>query len=208
MRCTRCDGLTIPQATGRTPDGKLVFGWCLTCLTDTGCVDIHTADPARKHRPPSRRISMGTTLHAGHGEPPPDRRRLLSIWALLLAFWGFIMLFGGVLMRPRTANAPGSPLGNGSPPLLVVGGGATAAIGLAPLARRDRRRRVGNPLRFEDSPASRVPDRDGDPRDRSRDSYAETRPVGARTRFRRGGDLAGRALVRGEEIPSGSSLQK
>ena len=56
MRCTRCDGLTIPQATGRTPDGRFVFGWCVTCLKETGCLEIHLSEAARKHPSRVRRL--------------------------------------------------------------------------------------------------------------------------------------------------------
>jgi hypothetical protein len=133
MRCTRCDGFTIPQATGRTPDDRFVFGWCLTCLKETGCLDIQLAHPPRKHL--SRVLEpsglVDPSLPALRERSTPDRRRLLSIWSLLLSLWGFILLFGGLLMRPRVANTPTSPLGNGSPPLLVFGGGATAAVGLS-----------------------------------------------------------------------------
>lgn len=37
MRCTRCDGLAVPQAVGISEDGRVVFGWCLECLADTHC---------------------------------------------------------------------------------------------------------------------------------------------------------------------------
>ncbi len=37
MRCTRCDGLAVPQAVGIAPDGRVVFGWCLQCLADSDC---------------------------------------------------------------------------------------------------------------------------------------------------------------------------
>src|SRR4051812_17883958 len=43
MRCTRCDGLVVPQAVGIDPEGKVVFGWCLQCLADHRCKLVETS---------------------------------------------------------------------------------------------------------------------------------------------------------------------
>ena len=47
MRCTRCDGLVVPQAVGIDADGRVVFGWCLRCLARSKCrlVEISEASP-------------------------------------------------------------------------------------------------------------------------------------------------------------------
>ena len=47
MRCTRCDGLAVPQAVGIDADGRVVFGWCLRCLARSKCrlVEIPEAGP-------------------------------------------------------------------------------------------------------------------------------------------------------------------
>lgn len=142
MRCTRCDRLAIPQAVGRLPDGLVVFGWCVSCLEEAGCLDIEVAQPDRTRpyrlRPLPALRTLATpivratrSLRSGPSRPHDDRQRLVSAFALVLALWGLVLFLGGLLLRSRTPSPPPSPLGNGSPSLLMLGGGATVAFGLA-----------------------------------------------------------------------------
>lgn len=137
MRCTRCDQLAIPQALGRTPEGRLVFGWCLTCLADVGCQEIEIADPPRL-RP---LISLLATSSAAQSsrvvrliEPSSvtvgnPRRKVLAVIAVALALWGVVLLVGGLVAQSRPMPISPSPMGNGSPALLLVGGAIMTIFG-------------------------------------------------------------------------------
>jgi len=137
MRCTRCDRPAVPQATGLTTDGRFVFGWCVVCLEQTGCRDIVVARP-RLRRPkrlslksalgPDRfRAAAGRTARRG---PLDDRLRVMAAVALVLALWGLALFAVGLNLRSRIDPRTASPLGNGTPALLIGGGGSTAAVGL------------------------------------------------------------------------------
>lgn len=122
MRCARCDKLTIPQSTGYTPEGGLVFGWCMACMEETNCKDVVVAESAtRRRRQPVRRAT----------ESMDDRRRVVGATALVIALWGLALLLVGLRLRathdPKTATG----LGNGTPALLIGGGSTTASVGLA-----------------------------------------------------------------------------
>jgi len=134
MRCTRCDGLAVPQAVGIAPDGTVVFGWCRQCLADTDCdlVEVAAAGPAdlrlsftaaRLTRQPQR---AGVSPAGGIDES----QWIISIVAFLMVASGLILLTAGVFTAAQPP-ADSSSLGNGSPALLGVGGGVTALLGLA-----------------------------------------------------------------------------
>jgi hypothetical protein len=133
MRCTRCDRPAVPQAIGRTPDGRLVFGWCVGCLEDVGCLEVAVAHPVRRHPIASvAEIPLRVASHV-HSPVPFDplaqRRRALGALALVLFLWGMIVLLSGLSLRARRALRPPSR-GDIPPTHLIVGGGATASIGL------------------------------------------------------------------------------
>lgn len=137
MRCTRCDRPAVPQATGLTADGRCVFGWCVVCLEQTGCRDIVVARPRGRH--PQRlslrsgpgldrfRAAAGRTGRLGTAD---DRLRVIAAVAVVLALWGLALCAVGLNLRSRTDPRTASPLGNGTPALLIGGGGSTAAVGL------------------------------------------------------------------------------
>jgi hypothetical protein len=128
MRCTRCDRIAVPQAVGLDRDGRVVFGWCLSCLVEEECLLVEVPGnwldpsnvlpgvrPAFLKRRPRRldRRAWAVTGVAG----------LMAVWALILAALGLWRL-------PVRAEGT-SPLGNGSARLLLAGGGVMAAISLA-----------------------------------------------------------------------------
>src|SRR3989442_1110962 len=79
MRCTRCDRPAVPQAVGRTPDGLVVFGWCVSCLEETGCLDVRVARHPTPRRPLARssRPAPPALLAAGLLPRPPRRGPLV-----------------------------------------------------------------------------------------------------------------------------------
>jgi hypothetical protein len=134
MRCTRCDGLAVPQAVGIAPDGRVVFGWCLQCLADKQCrlVEVAAAGPW------DLRLSFSTTQTdrlplsgGGSSAAGVDQSQwILAIVAFLMISWGLILLAAGLFSGSR-AMSPTSPLGNGTSQLLGIGGAVTAVLGLA-----------------------------------------------------------------------------
>lgn len=159
MRCTRCDGLAVPQAVGISEDGRVVFGWCLECLADTHCdlVEIpakgiddlkltFTTDPRKsaRDRTGSRADSKTNAVDQSIW--------LVGLVGFLMVAWGATVVCAGFLMNPGPATMP-SPVGNGSAPLLRVGGAATILLGLMFLtmaANRDNefRRRLTRGVRW------------------------------------------------------------
>jgi hypothetical protein len=141
MRCTRCDQPTVPQAVAETADGVLVFGWCVTCLTQASCRRIVVA--GRSRRPTTRLTLDGPSFFsprrpsARRADVPPapfdprgPSRLLMASVSLILALWGLILLAGGVVVWALAEPRPAGGLGNGTPSLLIGGGGATVAVGL------------------------------------------------------------------------------
>jgi hypothetical protein len=134
MRCTRCDGLVVPQAVGIAPDGRVVFGWCLQCLADKQCrlVEVHASAPS------DLRLSFATTKSVrppspgggGSAAGVDQSQWIVAIVAFLMISWGLILLAAGLFSGSRV-GAAASPMGNGSPQLLAVGGATTAMLGLA-----------------------------------------------------------------------------
>jgi hypothetical protein len=128
MRCTRCDGLAVPQAVGIAPDGRVVFGWCRECLADTDCRLVEVPGAGLSH------------LRLNFRPDDPDPREPAtasavdqSAWALLavavlLIGWGLVLMAAGLFVSPRATGQ--NPLGNGTAPLLGVGGAATAIVGM------------------------------------------------------------------------------
>ena len=119
----------MPQAVGRTRDGDLVFGWCLDCLKTTGCTEIAVAHPPRGARS-STRLDLegppGRTFHTGRAR----RSRVVVLVTSLLAVWGLALLAAGVRLLLKPSEGSPSPFGNGTPVLLLVGGGATLVTSL------------------------------------------------------------------------------
>ncbi|MFO0951406.1 MAG: hypothetical protein U0835_09700 [Isosphaeraceae bacterium] len=141
MRCARCDRLAIPQAVAQSPKGLVVYGWCLRCLEETGCQQIAVA--TRVKRPGTRvdfEAKSSRTLSRVVRTPrkpsprsslnPDDRRRLVGTIALLLSLWGLALLVVGVVFGTLHSETAPSPLGNGTPALLIGGGASTAVVGL------------------------------------------------------------------------------
>lgn len=143
MRCTRCDGLAVPQAVGIDPQGKVIFGWCLQCLADRNCTLVETA-PSGPWR--FSRTALGVpepvfrprgTASVGPISEGDTARWIVGIVSFLIVSWGLILLAAGLwpLREPPSAT---SRLGNGSSALLMSGGSATAllGVGLVVLAAR------------------------------------------------------------------------
>lgn len=124
MRCTRCDRLAIPQAVGHTPDGRIVFGWCLACLDEARCTRIEVA---RRSRGRGRAGLLIGVNGAAAGASGSDRRQMVTLIAGLLGVWSLVLCGTGVLLLVRPRSAAPSPLRNGTPIFFLVGGGTSAA---------------------------------------------------------------------------------
>ncbi len=145
MRCTRCDGLAVPQAVGLDPDGRVIFGWCRSCLAEarcrlvevpsTGLVHLKVSAPAGPARRADRRTLYTRNDPAGRVD---DSQWIVAIVALLMIGWGLILVAAGFFAGSRPASGS-SPLGNGTAPLLGVGGAATTLLGLGLLVLASRR---------------------------------------------------------------------
>ncbi|HMB07499.1 MAG TPA: hypothetical protein VKP69_27685 [Isosphaeraceae bacterium] len=129
MRCTRCDRWAVPQAVARTPDDIVVFGWCLDCLRETGCTEVEVADRVRGTRLPAL-PEMGRAPRHEPDRSGERRTRIVALVTALLAAWGMVLLSAGGRLLRRPPEGPASPFGNGTPVLLLVGGGTTTATAL------------------------------------------------------------------------------
>lgn len=157
MRCTRCDGLAVPQAVGIAADGRVIFGWCRACLADSRCELVEVSAKG------IRDLSLNFSPDRSDAEASKQQTRSSaagvdqSIWIVgvvgfLMIAWGMTVTIAGLVVDPETRSRAG-PLGNGSAPLLRVGGLATILLGLMFLtlaANRDRifRRRVVRIVRW------------------------------------------------------------
>lgn len=137
MRCTRCDRPAVPQAVGRTPDGDVVFGWCLACLRATECegVVVARSDGPKAGR---RKREEWVSLEEFDGRESPDRsdspeRRhgIVGLIAVFLSAWGGGLLLAGLRVGSRVRPQSTSPFGNGTPALLIMGGISSLVVGMA-----------------------------------------------------------------------------
>lgn len=123
MRCARCDRIAVPQALGRTLGGHLVFGWCLDCLEEEGCIEISVARPKllRRVRP-----------HLGPPQGPEAARRMAqAMMAGMLALWGLTFLVLGVIRLALPATPAGNPFGANAAFALILLGLALKTAGIA-----------------------------------------------------------------------------
>src|SRR6516165_7804372 len=99
MRCTRCDGLVVPQAVGILPDDRVVFGWCLQCLADKECrlVEVNisalldfklTFSPTETVRRPSPEGASPARVD--------ESQWIVAVVAFLMISWGLILLAAGL----------------------------------------------------------------------------------------------------------------
>ena len=159
MRCTRCDRPVLPQAVGLSSRGKVIFGWCVGCLEEAGCVEIAVSQGSRSWKKASSRLDLkaGRLLPpvpskiSKHDELVEIRLRALGTFALVLAVWGLVIGSFGASMfarSPLLTSPPPSPMGNGSPSLLMAGGGATTLIGFSLWAWTAGRNAFALPKKF------------------------------------------------------------
>ena len=104
MRCTRCDRVAVPQSVGRSPDGTLVFGWCLDCLAEGGCTLLESdwapfGVARRKHRRREPRPAR----------PGADRRRLVYFIVGALAAWTLTLMVLGLVSLAAPAQGTRRP---------------------------------------------------------------------------------------------------
>ncbi len=123
MRCARCDQLILRQATGVNPDGEVVFGWCLPCMTEVGCTFVTTNKVDRRK---STRVILTERPHV----ISPNAKMLRGV-AGGIATWSGILLLAGLwrLFEPGFAANP-SPFGNGGAVLFLVGALSLGILGL------------------------------------------------------------------------------
>ena len=137
MRCSECDGLAVPQAIGRLPDGRLAFGYCLRCLERAGATGMivssagsrkrrgrmrQAAERARKEHP-----AVASRRGVQWRVPVQRRQLLLGVSGMMLA-WGLSLGSIAVLL-PLQGNA-----GRGIPGLraiLLVASGLAGLVGLS-----------------------------------------------------------------------------
>jgi hypothetical protein len=152
MRCTRCDKVVIPQAVGLTDEGRVVFGWCLDCLEEAGCHDIEPAPSSRarslrlvlrnrgvlsrlkaaaRRRARRRALERVEPEHPASISPWEQRRQVVLAVAGSLGLWGLVLVASGLFLHWRQQVRAISVLGNGTPALLIGGGGAAALVGVA-----------------------------------------------------------------------------
>jgi hypothetical protein len=158
MRCTQCDGLAVPQAVGLDPDGRVVFGWCPRCLVENRCTIVEIS--AKGIQDLVLNFDQGNATRPTRDFNDPRSRGLIidqSIWLIglvgfLMLIWGGAILGAGFLTGGQPSRSP-SPLGNGTPPMLRIGGLVTMMLGLMFLtmaAHHDRefRRRLVRFIRW------------------------------------------------------------
>ncbi|CAN5900723.1 hypothetical protein BH23PLA1_BH23PLA1_03710 [soil metagenome] len=127
MRCTRCQGLAVPQAIGRDRQGRLIFGWCLRCLREEGCRISSVSGEIQ----PSARV-FRASKPAAEVETRADwtgtaRRQGLRGLAILLLAWALILVAFG----RRWTDTQAIPVGAGLRPApLLLGGAILFVIGL------------------------------------------------------------------------------
>lgn len=158
MRCTRCDGLAVPQAVGIDSEDRVVFGWCLQCLADRGCKLVETSsrgrwrfssaitDPAIKVSRRLRSPVDRTAIEAERSRRMPviaafeteGSQRVLTLVASMLLIWGLVLLAAGLWIA-LSSSAQRSPLGNGTPVLLITGGVMTTLMGVTLILLATRR---------------------------------------------------------------------
>ena len=139
MRCSRCDQPVVPQAMGRTPEGRIVFGWCLNCLEDGGCVEVEVARTRRRPttrlvlRERDKRPWLGSGAQfrgrraVSHERLGPVRQLLKGV-AAIMTIWGCLLLGSGlVLARPLEMGL--NPAERSIPHLIFAGGGTAALAG-------------------------------------------------------------------------------
>jgi hypothetical protein len=144
MRCTRCDGLVVPQAVGIDPEGKVVFGWCVHCLADRGCKLVETSPPGPWNFAPPP-VTLGPS-EARERRPLTfsvvseldQTQWIVAIVAFLMMSWGLMLVAAGSWSAKRSSLET-SPLGNGTPALLLAGGALTALLGVIVLILASRR---------------------------------------------------------------------
>lgn len=131
MRCTRCDGLAVPQAVGIAPDGRVVFGWCLQCLADSDCrlVEVPATGMIHLRHALPGSGQVGKVRTANLAASADQSCWVVAVIAFLLMSWGLILLAAG-LFSAAAATPAASPLGNGTPAMLKIGGVATTLMGL------------------------------------------------------------------------------
>jgi hypothetical protein len=129
MRCARCDQIVFAEVLARTPDGRLVFGWCPACRDAEECVLVETTavplsvtgrEPIVRR---GRRWIRRARRLIGRPRSPATSRRLaamgvaglMTAWALILAFVGGFKLIAS---------------GDGKAPMLLAGSGVMAVVSL------------------------------------------------------------------------------
>lgn len=147
LRCTRCGKIALPATVGRTPDGALVFGWCLACMAEVGCVGNDESVPLSIDPPAWVRSARASV------RPPVSieiaRSRTAWMIALALIVWGMLLFSWFVALRIRPAEPPRTlhrvryaPRIEMDPLVFGIAGGVIILIGLVQLfvaIRRPRR---------------------------------------------------------------------
>lgn len=122
MRCSECDQILMKPCTGRLKDGRIVFGWCTSCLQVADGIETElTANVRLFDGRNNVALPFGGTGWESAAARSKQRLFALSMLACVLGFWGLTMLVAGFA---RSGDpTPINPLGNGSSSFLIAGGG-------------------------------------------------------------------------------------
>lgn len=154
MRCSECDGIVREQSVGRLRDGRIVFGWCTSCMDVADATRIELTDRVRLFGQGEKvALPLGGTAW-GHEEARSRKRLLaLTITAASLAFWGLTMTIAGFARNDEPT--PANPQGDSTGLFLVGSGGSLMGTGLGLyLAARRARGRHGPSREIAIPPAS------------------------------------------------------
>ena len=140
MRCARCDQPVVPQAVGWTLEGRIVFGWCLHCLTDNECLEVEIATPRRRtttqlvlrERRKRSWLESGPGSRGRRATPhnlPSPARQLLRGAGAIIGIWGGILLISGLVLSSRPSEMVLTAVERSIPHVMIAGGGTIAIAG-------------------------------------------------------------------------------
>lgn len=142
MRCACCDGWAVPQAVGLDAEGKVHFGYCLSCLVAADCrlvevptVGIHDLrlDFGAKETPSPQPVT-----EPARSLSSDSMQRYPVLIASMMIGWGLVLLVAGIWTGFRDAANPTSR-GPGMSLSLSLGGVIAALLGLLTLILTARR---------------------------------------------------------------------
>ena len=140
LRCTRCGGIALPATVGRTPDGALVFGWCLGCMAEVGCIGNDESVPLSVEPPSKAHSYLSSSPIRTPVSVEVARSRTTRVLAIAFIAWGVMLCSWCVVLFDRQADPSAtlnrvrySPRIALNPFVLGVAGGIIILFGLLQL---------------------------------------------------------------------------